>query len=145
MLSGCISASSANWYPLHDEQLPPSRVARLSGYVRFVDGRDLADHGRSFELLPGCHVVGTPEKWGGASLDAAMVATTGVVYFALPMKPGRHYSIDVHTDGMAGPVGTLRIEARETASNGEPTELFAPVTSQAEIDACLGDDRNGST
>jgi hypothetical protein len=137
-LWGCIGSGSSSWYRLHERQLPASEVVRVSGYVRFVDGRDLADRGRAFELLPGCHVIGTPEKWGESSLDAAIVATTGVVLFALVMEAGHHYEIDVRSEGMAGPVKTLRVEARETDDNGKLVGRFAPTQNQADIDACLG-------
>lgn len=60
---GCI-AGEGRGYPLYPTTdagpMAPSRVARLAGYVRFVDGVDVSEHGTTFELLPGCHLVGTP-------------------------------------------------------------------------------------
>jgi hypothetical protein len=66
---GCIKTQTRG-VPLYPqtEPLPDvSRVALLSGYVRSVDGQNVSARGSVFELLPGCHVVRTPESWGRSS------------------------------------------------------------------------------
>lgn len=135
----CIEGAPAA-YPLYsptDHPRGPSDVARLIGYVRYVDGQDVSDHGSAFELLPGCHVVGTPSTWGNVNaLSGGVVATTGRVTFALPMKAGRQYEVRVEVEAPTGPTGTVRVESYETSARGEVTRRFSPASSADDIERC---------
>lgn len=74
----CGVGNRPRGYPLHgDANLPLSAVARLHGYVEQVDGEPVTQHGHLFELLPGCHVLGTPRTWGGSGTYASATAETG--------------------------------------------------------------------
>ncbi|HZU85184.1 MAG TPA: hypothetical protein VE987_19765, partial [Polyangiaceae bacterium] len=90
--SSCIGGPSRGYalYAAEGRRPDPSEVARLSGYVRFVDGRDVSSYGASFELLPGCHVIGTRSTWGSDVSGSAtgMIVSTGTWTFALPMRAG---------------------------------------------------------
>jgi hypothetical protein len=112
-------------------------VARLAGYVQYVDGRDVSAYGGSFELLPGCHVIGTPSEWGSAKDNTAAVrATTGKQIFALPMKAGCAYDVELEVPEMTGPTGTIAIRAYERDARGEKTRTFARATSDGDLEAC---------
>ena len=77
-LTGCGVGNRPRGYPLHgDANLPLSAVARLHGYVEQVSGEPVTQHGHLFELLPGCHVLGTPRTWGGSGTYASATAETG--------------------------------------------------------------------
>jgi hypothetical protein len=134
----CIArASRYPLYPATEQPLPRDRIAVLGGYVARVDGRDVLGLGSSFELLPGCHVVETPTRWGKGGEQGAVVATTGRLVFAVPMRAGHDYEIVVELGPPMGPpVGTLQIRADESDAAGRVVRSFAPVTSSADIDAC---------
>lgn len=137
--AACI-AGSGRGYPLFPMDGPPpdpSTVARLVGYIRYVDGHDVSGHGGSFELLPGCHLVVTPSNWGRGDINSgAVVATTGAVPFVLPMKAGFQYSIEVLIGSVTGPNGSLEIKAFEKTMAGEPARTFSPAKTTGDLEAC---------
>ncbi|HEY2404660.1 MAG TPA: hypothetical protein VGI10_01585 [Polyangiaceae bacterium] len=139
--TGACFASATPPVRLYADDGQPRRaedVSTLSGYVQVVDGRDVSSLGGPFELLPGCHVIGTPSHWGLHSPggDSAVTATTGQWQFALPMKAGHQYRIDVILGAMTGPTGSLTIKAHESDLGGHEKREFDRVTSSNDIDAC---------
>ena len=137
---GCV-ASSPRGYPLYpspDGARPDeSQVAQLGGYVRYVDGADMSSHGTSFEVLPGCHVVGTPSTWGDATSNtAAVIMTTGRLTFALPMKSGYRYTVRAEVEHMTGPTGTGGIKAYESDGRGTTTRTFGPTSGAVDPATC---------
>ncbi len=137
-LLGCIGGQSRG-YPLYPATDPPRRqeeVAELTGYVSLVDGQDVSSHGASFELLPGCHLVATPSEWGRFESSGGVIVKTGHLTFALPMKAGRRYLVDVEVRTMGGSTGTAVVEATEKDINGNTTQMFGPVTSTEVVEAC---------
>jgi hypothetical protein len=136
--AGCITdGGKVHALYVSDTPLPPERLATLAGYVARVDGRDVSSLGAgAFELLPGCHLVETPTRWGKGSERGAVVATTGRLTFALPMRAGHSYVIDVEVGPLTAPTGSLWIRATETDASGERTGTFTPASSQDDIDAC---------
>jgi hypothetical protein len=44
-------------YPNPESPRPPAEVARLFGPIAAIDGQDVSRQGKSFALLPGCHIV----------------------------------------------------------------------------------------
>ena len=138
---GCI-AGEGRGYPLYPTTgagpMDPSRVVRLAGYVRFVDGVDVSEHGTRFELLPGCHLIGTPSRWGSASMSGGVAVSTGTLTFALPMKAGHQYAVSVETSlaGGGGPTQPAFVRAYERDASGAVTETFAPASSQSDVQRC---------
>ncbi len=132
---GCTSEVA---HPLYTSDRPLTRaeVAQLSGYVHHVDGQDVSSIGGTYELLPGCHVVDTPTKWGQVGQTGGVVVTTGRLSFALPMKAGQGYSISVESTDTGGPTGTARVLAKEMDANGAFVRNLPPAANQAELDAC---------
>ena len=114
-------------------------MALLIGYVRDVDGKDVSAHGKSFELLPGCHIVGTPSKWGTMDSTAGVVITTGPHQFAIPMKAGHSYSIEVGSSSpfLTAPTSPAYLSAREMDAGGTTTRRFAPAESPQDLRDCL--------
>lgn len=136
--SGCI-AGTGRGHPLHGiHPLPEeSDIAQLSGYVRYVDDRDVSNLSKAFELRPGCHLVRTPTKWGQSeALQGAVMVETGEVLFAIPMKPAHRYVIDVYVPTMTGPTGPATLRAREWTPEGDVSAEFTPVSSQSDIATC---------
>jgi len=112
----------------------------LDGYVHSVDGVEVSSLARPFELLPGCHVVETPERWSskGGGPHGVTVATTGHREFALPMRPGCSYIVDLHVTPGFGfdtqrPAALL---ATELCAAGEPTRVFQPSGHPDDLDTC---------
>jgi len=141
-LGGCITATRRG-YPLYPNPplLERQRVAFLTGYVRDVDGNDVSQHGEAFDLLPGCHIVGTPSESGNMDPTEGAVITTGPHKFALPMKVGHSYVIEVEaadpSSGTTESRGTVRLWAREIDEAGKTTRRFSPATSPADLQACM--------
>jgi hypothetical protein len=79
----CVGTPSRGYplYPSDTGRRDESEVALLGGYVQFVDGQDVGSHGGLFEVLPGCHVIGTPSRWLASSPTGtgAVTASTGKV------------------------------------------------------------------
>jgi hypothetical protein len=138
---GCLASPSRGYplYPSSDGARPDeSRVAQLEGYVRYVDGANVSPHGESFEVQPGCHIVGTPSTWGDATMGntAAVIVTTGKVTFALPMKPGYRYTVRVELGPSSGRNGTAAIEAYESDGRGTTTRTFGPTNGTVDPATC---------
>jgi len=137
--AACIGGVKRGYplYTLADPPLEPNRVARLSGYVHDVDGEDVTEHGSTFELLPGCHVVGTLTKWGAFDpRSGGVVAETGRWVFAFPMRAGYSYSVSVDVEHFSGPTGDVTVLAREMDAEGRTTRNFGPVKSAQDLSAC---------
>ncbi len=136
---GCVSGQE-QFYPLYlrtARRLPQAELARLSGYVRFIDGEDVSSYGSSFELLPGCHLVGTPSHWGKTDFNSGgMSGDTGRWTFAVPMRAGYQYAIEVQVEQGTGPTGRMRIRAFERDAHGTTTREFAPPLSADDVQAC---------
>jgi hypothetical protein len=124
-------------YPVSGPLPAKDQVAQLGGFVRQVDGKDVTE-GRSFELLPGCHVVVTPKKWGhvDSSGSGGVLVDTGRVTFALVMKPGHTYLIEVQVQMMGGSVGSAVVQTIEGDGAGNRVAVLHPAASTADIDAC---------
>lgn len=139
----CQPSADGQAIPLYPStrttRLPPSQLAQLSGPIAKIDGSQVIDDGRPFELLPGCHLV---EMQRLLAVNGVFVRRTGygpplpVVIYALRMRAGSRYVIrpDSHlVRGVNDPV----FLAREEQSNGTASDLM-PVKSSADINACQG-------
>lgn len=137
--AGCV-ADRERGYPLYPAGEPePTRaeVAVLTGYVRTVDGEDVSRLGSTFRLLPGCHRVGTPPAWGHTEpTQGAVVVKTGEVSFALPMRAGFTYVVEVEAERRSTLVGGARVVARERGPDGAVTREFAPLTAAQGAASC---------
>ncbi len=139
-LTACIAAPTRG-HPLYVSAAPlrADQVAVLAGYVARVDGRDVAGLGTT-ELLPGCHVVETPDRWSATGRPAmgALVATTGPLTFVLPMAGGRRYDVKVDAEMPTGPRGAAAIYALESRQDGTPLRRigFIREGEEGQIVAC---------
>ena len=140
LASACITGTRRG-YPLYPNPplLEEQRVALLTGYVHDVDGQDVSAHGQSFDLLPGCHVVGTPLKWGTMDSRAGAVITTGPHKFAIPMRAGHSYVVEVSSSApfFSAPTTPAYVSAREMDAGGHTTRSFVSAQSLRDIEACL--------
>ncbi len=147
LAAGCLSGAGVRPFrlyppvpqPLGPEQVStltliggPAAVASGTG-VQFVDDKDVSSLGGYFELLPGCHVITTPtprwSKSGGGALAARWT-------FALPMKAGHQYRIEVSPGVMMAPTGRFTIKGYESDLRGNKTREFEHATSPKDIEAC---------
>ncbi len=137
LLGACITQSEPA-YPLYADSHPPwpkGEVARLMGYVQYVDGYDVSELGKVFDLAPGCHVVGTPEKYGrGDDSGGATMVTTGTVGFAIMMKKGHDYVFEVRLDETSM---MAYLVAMERGPDGTTLRALQPAQSNAELNGCL--------
>jgi hypothetical protein len=140
MIAGCITRGGEPHplYPNAEVRRPPEQVARLFGPIASVDGRDVSRLGKSFSVLPGCHVVQLLDKVGqiNTSNGGGYVGVTGGAVFALRMRANFTYEIDVQVQDVTGPVGQLAIQAWERRAEGGNGTAIAPAKSVEEIADC---------
>jgi hypothetical protein len=137
---GCVGGSSRGeaFYPTPNGPLPREQVAQIGGYVARVDGREATGHGGLVEVLPGCHIVVTPKEWGMVGAMSGMTITTGHRAYAMPMKAGYRYSVDIHVPEAHGPTGRVAMEAYEQDASGNKTQTF-PLAGEEDVRKCLTD------
>jgi hypothetical protein len=138
LVAGCI-VSGGHPHPLYPgDPRPPAEIARLFGPIGAVDGQDVSHFGKSFSLLPGCHVVKLAQKTGEINTlgSGGYVASLPDVTYAFRMRPAHTYEIEIQTDPSSGPIGEIRIRAWERDANGAANEL-GPARSTEEIDDCM--------
>ena len=96
----------------------PDKVAMLYGPVQTVDDQDVAAKGRTFELLPGCHVVTLQRNIGEGSATGAWAANFPRLVVAFEMKRAHRYVINLTTPDSSAPVGRMVLTASEKAPDG---------------------------
>lgn len=112
-------------------------MATLRGPVLAVDGAPMKSSERSFELLPGCHVVVSGGSVGHGADREAWLAHLPTTVFAMHMQPGATYSVAFDIDPALGrgPIGTGQVLATERDAQGR-TRRVPPITTEAEARAC---------
>lgn len=130
-------------YPVSGERPAPERVSQLDGYVRTVDDRRV-EEGKGFELLPGCHVIGTPAHWGNVSSAGGVLVDTGTLVFAVLMKPGHRYHVDISLKTMGGFSGSAAVEVTEADPSGNQTIVAGPGIRSPSADACRAAESSSS-
>lgn len=140
LIAGCITRSGEPHplYPNAEIRRPPEQVARLFGPIAAVDGQDVSRLGKSFSVLPGCHVVQLLNKVGqiNTSNGGGYVGITGGAVFALRMRANFTYEIEVQVESVTGPVGQLTIQTWERPADGSSATPLAPARSADEIADC---------
>lgn len=144
--AGCVASSPSTWrgYPLYPPPAAPlavSQVARLSAllpvggapsagatsFIRAVDGREVSTLDRSFELLPGCHVVETARQLVIANENMTWAGVVDPLAFVFQMKPGYEYQVVVEmAEGMGG-TARLSISGAELDATGKRTAAVPPA------------------
>jgi hypothetical protein len=149
--AACLSGAGVRPYRLYPpapQALGPEQVSTLAligggtGVTRgqigltgtqFVDDKDVSSLGGYFELLPGCHIITTPtppwSRYGGGAIAARWT-------FALPMRPGHQYRIEVRPGAPMWSTGRFTIQGYESDLRGKQTREFEPATSPKDIEAC---------
>jgi hypothetical protein len=138
LLTSCLVSQQRGepLYPVNGPRPNESQVVQLGGYVRQVDGKEVKE-GNVFELLPGCHIVATPARWGRVdSSSGGVMVDTGHQIFALVMKPGHKYLVEVVVEMMGGSTGSAVIRAVEDDDKGKRTGIFGPAGSSADLEKC---------
>jgi hypothetical protein len=135
----CIAGRSRG-YPLYSTangRPDKDQVALLTGYVRTVDAEDVSAFQRPLELLPGCHIIRTPTRWLDAQGRGAVTWMTGEWTFALPMKAGYRYSIEIIGQAVVtGPTVPLEMKAFERDMHGTKTDTFERARSMDDLREC---------
>ena len=138
LLVGCLAGHGRGYalYAATGTPRTPEEVAQLTGYVEKVDGTDVTEHGHSFEVLPGCHLIVTPQSWGRVSESGGVTWKTGHMTFALPMKAGRQYLVEVQAQTVGGASAGGRIVALAKDMNGTVTQEFGPAIGTIDLSTC---------
>jgi hypothetical protein len=137
LLAGCITSGGKPHLLYPGEPRPPGEVARLFGPIGTVDGQDVAKYGKSFALLPGCHVVKLAAKTGEINTlgNGGYVVNLPPAVYVFPMQAQHSYEIQVQLEGGGSPTGRVVIRAWDRDANGAGLEV-SPADSSAEIEAC---------
>ena len=125
-------------YPNPEQARAPREIARLIGPIGSVDGQDVKGLGKSFALLPGCHVVMLAEKTGqinNGGIGGYVASLPQHMVWAFRMEAQHAYEIDVQIDRSSGPTGPLVIHAWDRDQQGGAKEV-APIRTTLEVDAC---------
>jgi hypothetical protein len=127
---GCGTAKPKPLYPDPGRPLAANEVATLHGDVREVDGKVVSEHGGSFALLPGCHLVRTVENWGRLDNHGGSVTVKfPPIWYAMPMRGGYHYIVRIQADHVPARVHA-RITAIEEDAQGNVTNQFSPANTR---------------
>lgn len=129
-LAACISSQPRAYplYPYPEAGVSTEQLAHLSGYVQVVDGRDVSTLGTSFDLLPGCHEIQTPQAYGHSEMNVgAMYCKTGHIVYSIDMKAGCSYSIKVEMEKTGGHTYACRVQAYARNAIGEVKQTFDPI------------------
>lgn len=139
VIIGCIGGGARGeaLYPTPNGSLPREQVAQIGGYVARVDDHDIAGRGL-VEVLPGCHVIVTPEQWGVVGAMSGAIIRTGRLVYVMPTKAGYRYSVDLHAGELHGPTGPISVEAYEQDASGKKTRVF-PLAGPDDLTRCLED------
>ncbi len=125
-------------YPDPEETRAPRELARLSGPIGSVDGQDVKGLGRSFALLPGCHVVQLAEKTGqlnNGGVGGYVATLPQHTVWAFRMEAQHAYEIEVELENRNGPTGPITIRAWDRNQQGGATEV-APIRDTQEVADC---------
>jgi hypothetical protein len=141
LLSACITGGG-HARPLYPgDPRPPEQVARLFGPIGSVDGQDVSRLGKSFALLPGCHVVRPVSKVAQVDKTApnAYVARVPTdLTYAFRMQAGHTYELEVRPADNTGYTSVdAVVQAWDRDAQGGATAV-SPIASTAEVDACQG-------
>jgi hypothetical protein len=134
---GCIHHSSSG-FPLYTPaipRLPANEVAHLYGPIATVDGRDVSEHGRSFDLLPGCHIVVTQKQMLDFDNAVSVSGQFPPMTFPFRMKAGHTYVIERPATGAGASTAIVWIEAHDQTANGTKVPVGA-TDSERVIEAC---------
>lgn len=139
LLPACITGGGHPRQLYPGDPRPPAETARLIGPVGLVDGQDVSRLGKSFALLPGCHVVRPVSKFAEVDKtgpNSYVASVPSDVTFAFGMQAGHTYELEIlpaentgHTSIVGG------VQARDRDDAGGSTAV-APIATIAEIDAC---------
>lgn len=122
--------------PLYPGARPgPDKVATLTGPIGTVDGVNVSLKGKTFELLPGCHIVTLERNVGAGGDNGAWAANLPGITYAFEMKPGHLYKIDLDLRESSGPMSRLWIRAHERAPDGSTVRL-GTARSEADLQDC---------
>jgi hypothetical protein len=135
---GCVHAPSAPTYRLYDASLvlaPAGSAAHLFGPIASVDDRDVRNLGDGFELLPGCHVVGT--LGDAVSRYQLIYGHRWAASFALHVKAGHTYIVRPAPVSMLTWRPTINgMYAEEIDDHGFAVRFVAPEHSGGEAASC---------
>ena len=128
---GCAAPKPVPLYP-PDEKPLASEIATLHGDVGEVDGKFVSEHGGTFALRSGCHVVGVVKTWGRMNDSAAVTANLPPIVFVMEMQGGYRYVVRVDALMDSGGLhGKLTVVGREQDAEGNVTREFPALKAGA--------------
>ena len=134
---GCVGHVRAYpFYPNPEVRREPAKIARLTGIVATVDGVDVASHGSTFDLAPGCHVVTLVKKIGEFGQHEPWSADVPPRVYAFKMTAGHAYAIEHRVQMGSDRNGTVTVSAIERDGQGTVVGPVSPSRGAQEIEEC---------
>jgi hypothetical protein len=126
-------------HPLYPgEQRPQAQVSNLQGPIAAVDGQSVAGLGRSFHLLPGCHLVTTESNVVEGDQNMTLRGSARPLTYAMLMRPGHVYVVERQYVEAGLNLYRLVTRAYEVDSAGSRTRTFDPSPGQTLTQDCAG-------
>lgn len=137
LLTACAIGPTRGTQLYAGDRLPLEQVATLRGPVLQVDDQAVSAKQRSFELLPGCHVVVSGGSVGHGTDHDAWIAHLPTTVFAVRAQAGRTYNVTFDIDPALGrgPIGTGEISMSER-DRGGAFRAIPPVKTNEDVQAC---------
>jgi hypothetical protein len=119
------------------DRRPLEQVATLRGPVLQIDGQPMSPKQRSFELLPGCHIVVSGGSVGHGTDHDAWIAHLPTTVFAIRAQAGSTYNVTFDIDPALGrgPIGSGEILVKERDRAGTLRAVPAVKTTE-DVRAC---------
>jgi hypothetical protein len=135
--TGC-GPSVQRLYPHPEIPRRLDEIATLSGPFASIDEAPVSARGHVFHVLPGCHVLRLMDQLGEMNDQGSggWSARLPPLVYAIEVKPGHAYSIDIDARGGTGHFGQMMIMAIDRAPDGAATTI-PPTIDPKDVRACL--------
>jgi hypothetical protein len=137
LLTACAIGPTRGTQLYAGDRRPLEQVATLRGPVLQVDDQPVSAKQRSFELLPGCHVVVSGGSVGHGTDHDAWIAHLPPTVFAIRAQAGSTYNITFAIDPTLGrgPIGSGEVVVKERDRSGG-LRAVPPVKTIADVETC---------
>jgi hypothetical protein len=126
LAAGACMGTAPRAVPLYPDPEHPRRddeVGVLTGPIAIIDGKEVADLGRTFALLPGCHTFRLLRTTGDVSTGTGMGYTAPLpqVLISLDVQPAHLYTFDYIVQPFTAPDGKADMGFTDHLPDGSVT------------------------
>jgi hypothetical protein len=114
-------------YPLYPEPATPllrEEIVVITGDIAKVDEVPVPVEERTFEVLPGCHSVSTPQNFARGDGNGAMMADLPEFSVAVMMQAGHSYVVNLEFRQRGSSTGYVTMMVYEYFPSGKRNDEF---------------------